>query len=150
MTFSYPILTEEQIEAQRKILEEGIYPFTVKSALEGISKSGNNMVTLTLEIWNHEGKSFIVKDFLVAVESMCYKIRNFWKSVGKPERYETGNIFIDEFINQSGLVKTRLEKEMNGDRRFVRVADYMQPIDKIEENLNDSENFLSDDDLPFL
>lgn len=157
LNFSYPVLTEAQIEAQRETLEDGIHPFKTIDILGGISKNGNNMATLTLEIWNEKGKLFKAKDFLVGIESMSYKTRNYWISVGKPEIYEIGDTPLHEFLNQCGLVKTRLEKEPNGNRKFIRIVDYIAPPEKTEKEMSTPKIMSSDeegldeldDDIPF-
>jgi hypothetical protein len=151
MVFSYPILTDAEMEAQRKTLEDGIHPYKVIDAIEGVSKNSDPMVTLTLEIWNDEGKSFTVKDWLIGTTSMAWKTKAFWVSAGRPERYELGNIFTDEFINQTGYLTTVLKKGANGDRKFPNVASYEPPVGKtstpslVVETAPDD----LDDDIPF-
>jgi hypothetical protein len=130
--FEYKVLTEEELMAQRKLLTDGIYQFQSINSEYGYSKtSGNPMITLTLKLWDSSAKEYTVKDYLVA--SLVYKIKHFWESVGKPEKYNGLNDY-HEFNHQSGIVEIKLEKDKNSNsgKEYPRVVDYIKrPDNKI-------------------
>lgn len=136
--FKYQVLSDEEIDSQRKILLPGTYNFEVMDSTGGNSKSGNHMITLTLKIWDHEGKEHVLKDWLVSHPGMIFKIKHFWESVGKPEFYNGANEPW-HFDSQSGKLEIRIQKNKEDGKEYPKVYDY------IKKDPND----LEEDDLPF-
>jgi Protein of unknown function (DUF669) len=84
MSFAFKIPTDEQLEevkTEYKLLTPGEYDFEVISAENTISKSSNNMIKLTLKVWEESGKERTIFDYLVNMSSMWWKIRHFADSV---------------------------------------------------------------------
>lgn len=142
----YPALTDQQIEGMRAKLQPGIYEFQVVSAEEKVSQtSGNEMIKLTLKVWDKEGRQFTVFDYLVATEKMAFKTKHFCESIGAPELY-CGETDAALFTDRCGHVKTALEKEEYKGRmqEKVRVVDYVT----VAKSENKPADFV-DSDIPF-
>jgi hypothetical protein len=77
-------------------------------AIEGRSQKGNDMITLTLEVFDKDGTSFVLIDYLVG--TMEYKLRDFAYSIGLGQDYESGNLNDKTMIGKSGILKLGIEK----------------------------------------
>ncbi len=141
--------TEEQLQAEAKARREanlwpvGEYNFEVAYAEDSESKKGNPMIVLTLNVFNEENKSQVVKDYLL--ESMDYKVRHACVAMDILEKYESGEFEAFDFMNGSGKVKLGVQKggkkDTGGfydDRNCV--LDYIDPRAGLE---------VLDDELPF-
>lgn len=146
--FKYPVLNDQQIKQQQeefiaslKPLDPGIYNFQVLEATEKTSKSGNPMLELVLNVWGHDGKVFRLYDWLVGIESMAFKTKHFWESVGEPEKYISGEAAAVDFLDKSGKLETLLKKDDKGNLR-AGIKDYVPVLSK-------TENDFHDDDIPY-
>jgi hypothetical protein len=161
MSFSFPVMTEEEIQALN-LVDEGIYDFEVVKATQKTSKSGNQMIELQLAIWDDKGKNHIVFDYLVSITSMIYKIKHFCDTVGLTAEYQSGNFDVMQCEGRRGKVHIIVQAGqpnpnggMYSDKNAVR--DYV--IDdkgnvKIDLSGKKSpepkdEPSLVDDDIPF-
>lgn len=90
--FAYPILTEEEVQKERyQLMENGIYDAVVDLATPKVSKnSGNQMIELSLTIYDKNGCSKTMKDYLIATKSMAWKTKHFCDSAGLEEQYKSG------------------------------------------------------------
>lgn len=129
--FEYPVLSEDEIKREHddylatlKPLAPGIYEFQVNKALFKIAeKTGNHMIELQLKVWGHDGKEWVVFDWLVATKNMAFKTKHFWESVGKPEKYN-GKALPEDFENQFGKVEIANARDQKGVMR-AKVKDYV-------------------------
>lgn len=142
--FTYTPLTDKQIEEARQPLKEGIYDFEVMSAENKVSKSGYQMIQLKHKIWTQEGKIVTFSDWLVALDSMIWKVKHFWESVGKPELYEQGVPHGKDYVGYAGKLVIGLRKNKEGEQA-LQVIDYVSKSDPRAAKLND----IPDDDIPF-
>jgi hypothetical protein len=136
--------TEEELN-EIKLVPEGKYSFEVLNAEPMISKGGNEMIKLTLGIWDKEGQIHTIFDYLL--EAMAYKLKHFCDAIGLSDKYKEGSIEPFDLIAKLGTLNLIIQKgkdNPNGgkypDKNSVR--DYI--IDSVsikEDTLND--------DLPF-
>src|SRR6185503_1071534 len=138
--------SEEELEAI-SILEPGIYPFLVTNATNEKSKSGNDMIKLTLTIWGKDGSTHSMFDYLL--EAMAYKLRHFCSNLGLMMKYDRGELSAEDCINKSGsleLVIKEGKESANGGRYPSQnsVKDYVKNVG----NANLSDN-VADEDVPF-
>lgn len=93
MSYSITPMSEEELNAF-DLIEEGIYDFEVLKAERKISKSGNHMAQLQLNVWDKNGKSNVVFDYLVfsSVKFCVRKVRHFCEAAGIIEDFEKGTI----------------------------------------------------------
>jgi len=80
----YPVMTREEDET-RNVLPKGNYPFTVKSVELQKTKSGAyDMLVVELLI----NKGLIIKDWVVFMDEMKWKLRHFAATCGLIDKYE--------------------------------------------------------------
>lgn len=140
---------------QSLLLEAGLYPFQVMHAEDAISKSGNEMIKLTLKVWNKDGSERVIYDYLL--EAMAFKLRHFCASAGLIGNYEAGNLKAADCIGKLGKVDIIMQSgqpnPMGGyypDKNSVK--DYLAP-DKGSMTMPLAKKVVNgdfiDDDLPF-
>lgn len=104
--------TEEEV-ATRKLLPEGTYPFKIDNAEEKVSKNGNDMIVLVIEVYTPDGKSTVIYDYLM--ESMAYKLRHAAYACGLVAEYESGNLNDYDFKGKEGFLKLGIQKDKTGE-----------------------------------
>lgn len=123
-----------------EIFPKGEYDFTVVKADDGVSKVGNPMIKLALDIYAPNGKKSRVFDYLL--ESLAYKLKHFCDTVGLSQEYESGIIVSDMCINRTGRCTIGIQHDKTGeysDKNVVR--DYC----KAEKEIDD----INSEELPF-
>lgn len=93
---------------------DGFYEFEVTEAEETTSQAGNDMVKLKIKVYNDEGASRTVYDYLVGTESAQFKVRGFASAVGLIDQYESGNLDAVEMEGRTGKCKLVIQKDRNG------------------------------------
>jgi hypothetical protein len=100
--------SEEEITSEN-LLPAGIYQFEIVEAKEQVSKSQNEMIKLTLKVWDNDGGEHYVYDYLL--ESIAYKLRHAAEVCNLLDKYESGHLSADDFINKSGSLKLDIKKD---------------------------------------
>lgn len=103
-------ISREEADKPREypLLQPGSYHFSVKSAKSKFSANGNDMIVLELEFFN-DGKSYIVFDYLVAIENMAWKVRHFADAVGLDKQYEAGLFSATMCLGRKGLAEVGIK-----------------------------------------
>jgi hypothetical protein len=114
--------TEEQIKTDR-LIPDGIYPFEVLEAKDGVSKKGNDMIVLSLIVFMEDGTPRNLTDFLM--EAMAYKLLHFCRETGLGALYEQGNLMPDDCHGKSGYVKIKSQIRKDTGEMQNSVADYV-------------------------
>ena len=123
----YTPKTEKQI-AEEKLLPKGQYPFQISGAIDKTSKSGNEMIELTIRVYKPDGAFMLVNDYLL--ESMAYKVRHAAVACGLEKEYDTGELPASLFIGKEGVLELTIQSDKNGvyaDKNAVK--DYVVPKD---------------------
>ena len=115
---------EEEMESNFKPLAPGYYNFEVKDAEETVSKSGNEMIKLTLKVWDNKGKEYTLYDYLLSSANMMWKLKHFCDSCELAEIYENGELTDSACIGKCGKVETDIEKQEGYGPR-AKVKDYV-------------------------
>ena len=121
--------TEKEI-VEDKLYPEGTYGFQIISADERVSKSGNDMIELKLQVYSNEGKFILVNDYLL--ESMMFKLLHACEACGLQSKYESGQLDAEDFIDKTGYLKLTIQKDKTGqypDRNSVK--DYVVSVDEV-------------------
>lgn len=155
MTFNFKPKTDEEIE-RMNLLSDGAYRFTVRNAVETVSKSGNPMVRLDLEIYGHDGGSTFITDYMVSSEKMAWKIKHFCETLGLLEQYQKGMLDTPNLIRSEGYAQVVTEKRSEYPARN-KVKDYGKPKEKKANTIlsptkadpNNPLELKEDEDLPF-
>jgi len=108
--------TDAQIEEERAkalgVWPIGVYDFEVSGAVDEISSKGNEMITLTLFVYNRDGERKTIKDYLL--ESIAYKLRHAAASCGLTAQYDRGELQATDFNGRSGRLRLGIEKDTSG------------------------------------
>ncbi len=139
-------LSDKEIQ-EMNLTPEGEYQFRIMQAENVTSKAGNTMIKLAIMIWDHAGRERTVYDYLMAIDSMMYKVKHFCDAVGLKDKYESGAFDAKDCIGQMGFLKLIIQKDKNGvypDKNAV--SDYLIK-EKYTPQKSDVE--FKDDDIPF-
>lgn len=141
-------LSDAELAAQRGTLKPGPADFEVIDAKEALSKAGNEMVKLTLRVWDSEGRQGQLFDYLLG--NAQWKIKSFYQSIGNPEAYEAGLIDPLNLSGASGKAILTIQKDPKyGDQ--VRIQNYVMPgVKKETKEAKDPDSIRDEgDDVPF-
>lgn len=157
--FQYPIMTEEDALSERfQLLKSGDYDAVVSASTDKQSHSGNPMMDITLSVFDSNGKSHDIRDFLVFTPACMWKVITFAKSAGIKKEYDDGKLCSQIAINKLVKVKVAIEegKEIPADKlngkpmgtKYFdknRITDYLFSEDT---KFSGKEDF-QDDETPF-
>jgi hypothetical protein len=145
MALEFTPKTEKEI-LEENLWPEGDYSFTILTAAEKLSKKSQSpMIELTLEIYNDEGKSRKITDYLMV--SGAWKLRKACEACGLLAKYEMGSLEDYMFTGKSGILKLNIQKDTTGqypDKNSV--ASYVVP--KIEKDKKAALFPKIDDEIP--
>lgn len=153
MSYNFDPMTDEEIEAS-SLVEDGTYNFEVVKSTRKTSKSGNQMAEIQNMIWDKDGKTHMVFDYLVfsKVPMNIKKVKHFCDATGLQEEYKKGQL-PEELERLSGKAIIGIQDERpnpNGGvyaRKNV-VIDYVI-TDKGAVKSPPSDQFMDDDSIPF-
>lgn len=113
--------------AEAGLLPDGDYDYEVISATDEISKSsGNEMIVLNLKVFDANGGSRTVRDYLVASEGGIRKVRAFAVSCGRLTDYDAGLMEAADLQGSAGRCKIGRDQN-EGYEPKNRVAYYLDP-----------------------
>ena len=117
-------------ELRPPVLAPGEYDALVKTATDEVSKSQNEMIKLMLVVWDNDGESTAVFDYLL--DAMPVKLRHFCVAAGIEKAYDAGELTADLCQEQNVRVKLKIE-EGNGEwPRSNKVVDYLAPDSTVD------------------
>lgn len=123
--------TEKEI-AEAGLWKPGTCDFEVLEAEDTFSKtSGADMIKLKVRIFNEDGDSQIVFDYLL--DAMPAKLRHAAAAFGLLRQYENGGFEAADCVGKTGRCKVAVQKDKSGqfpDKNGV--ADYLTPEPKGE------------------
>jgi Protein of unknown function (DUF669) len=124
------------------LLPDGEYNATIVDGIEGVSQnSGNEMITLTLEVYGPDSVSYAVTDYLPAISKMQWKIRHLCESTGV--NYEQEDLPVSLFLGKNVRVAVvKLNDKKYGWQN--RVNDYIGSA--VGSSVKPA---AADDDIPF-
>ncbi len=103
--------TEAQIEKEsreRLLIPEGYCYFVVADATDEISKSGNQMIKLVLQVESVTGQKAKIWDYLLPQFAM--KIKHFCDITENQNLYNTGTLTADDCIPAEGWCHVGIQK----------------------------------------
>ena len=146
--------TEREI-AEAGLLPAGEYDFEVLEAEDTQSKAGNDMVALKLSVYDKDGATRRVDDWLVDTDGGAYKIRHFASATGLLTLYEKGSLPASEMIGRVGRCKIAIRKDKTGNYPDKNsVTDYVKAPEKEQSDAVPKRAPATvaqelDDDIPF-
>ena len=143
--------TENQLQTAN-LLPQGIYDFMVVGVSDKPSKAGNEMITLTLKIWDETGKEHEIKDYLL--DALAYKVRHFAEATDLLDKYNAGSIDHNDCMGKTGRVEIIIQEGQlkdDGSRHSNRnsVKDYILSKDKVMPKTNEITEIDLNDEIPF-
>ncbi len=118
--------TDEELNAE-SLLAAGVYSFEVINAENKTSKSDNEMIVLTLQIFDHDGNhAQRLNDYLL--EKLAFKLKHAAEACGLLDEYQRGDLQAEWFIGKTGQVKIGIEPAKGDFQSRNSVKDYV--IDK--------------------
>lgn len=108
------------------LLEAGVYPFEVIGASEEISKAGNEMIKIKINVRGDKGQSAHIYDYLM--EKMAFKLRHFCEATGLLVKYEAGTLSQLDCEGKKGWVRIKVEPAKGNYDAKNSVEDYIKPI----------------------
>lgn len=160
--FDYEVLSEAEAMQERfQLLPDGEYGAVIDDSIDRNSKSGNPMMEVTLSVYDRNGKSHTVKDYLVFTRGMLWKVIHCAESAGLIEEYKNKKFCSDVLRGCNVKVRISTEKgaeipleKLNGKPAGSRysdknkVEDYLNNNGNVKQDVVKDESFI-DDDLPF-
>lgn len=137
--------SEKEVQ-EEGLLPKGNYSFEISDAKDEVSKSGNEMIKLILNVYDENGNSRLIFDYLL--ESIAYKLRHAAEACGLLEKYESELLIAEDFKGKTGIVSVGIQKDKTGnypDKNTIK--DYV--IKKYDESPKDHVPNFPDEDLPF-
>jgi hypothetical protein len=124
-----PLNEHEVMQARFNLLPEGEYDGVVVNAMERTSTTGNVMADMQVKIFDKDGNSHDLRDFLVFTNKMLWKIKHFCDSAGLQKMYEEGLFTPDNANNQHirALVGIKLGEMIPHDKLGTRPAGTCYP-----------------------
>ena len=128
------------------LIEPGVYNFEVTTAVDTVSKSGNDMIKLQIKVWDKSGSEKVIFDYLL--DAMAFKLRHFAESTGLIDKYNYGELMAHDCIGKCGKVELLIEKgphnpnggmypDKNTVKDYVLAKTGEMPI-KIDPNFDDT------------
>lgn len=148
--------SKEELETMN-LLKPGIYHFRVANAKDKTSKNGNEMIEITLEVYDNEGHSRTMFDYLL--EAMPQKLFAFCTTTGMEHFYHQGGLTANDCIDKSAYVEISVQKgkpnPQGGDypdknevkRYMTKPATNSTPSVSAKKEVVDGPEF--DDGIPF-
>lgn len=136
------------------LIEEGIYNFQITLATDEVSSKGNEMIKLTIKIWDNNDCEKIIFDYLL--EAMHYKLRHFAEVTGLIKKYESGELTASDCVGKSGKLNLVIQEgkpkpdggfypNKNSVKDYVKLEEKTSPI--VSDHYSQKDKF--DDVLPF-
>ncbi len=123
-----PLSDRDAARAAKPQLWRGSFPAEFTAAWETKSKRDNDMIAVTLAVFNGaEQREF--RDWFTASERSAAKVRHACEAVGKLASYEAGVIAADDFPGQRVQVVLDVEKGRAGFPARSVIVDYRAATD---------------------
>lgn len=87
--FSYDAMSEEQAQQERySLLQAGEYDASIEKFEGRMSRTGNRMVVFDLNVYDNNGHSHKMQDFIAFTPKMTWKLRHHCVSAGLQKEFE--------------------------------------------------------------
>lgn len=162
--FAYDAMTEQEaMNSRYQLMKDGEYDAVIITSEDKISaNSGNPMMDMTLHVYDEDGKSHDVRDFLVFTKSMMWKVIHCADSAGLNKEYMEGK-FCSDLVNGCSVrvkIGTEIGSEIPEDKlkgkplgsRYPnknKVEDYIKKEDQKPLAHKAGEDDILSDQIPF-
>lgn len=125
-------VSDEEINAEKEERQKkygawprGKYGFEIVSSEEKVSKAGNPMIELTLEVYSDSGDARQLNDYLL--ESGKEKLKGCARACGLLDKYNQGELTAYDLLGKSGHLTLRIRKQP-GYPDKNEVEGYLSPV----------------------
>lgn len=144
-----------QPKTEKQILEEGLFPigeysFEILEAVEAVSKRGNQMIKLTLNVQNDQGGGITIFDYLMA--AMPLKLRRCAEACNLLHKYDEGHLDAFDLQGKTGLLKLSVEQDKTGQYPDKNIVNEYLVKDAAQTKESQAPSYDAkklDDDIPF-
>lgn len=141
-------MTEEEIN-EVGLLQPGVYDFEIIECSETTSDAGNDMFALKLNVFEPDGKTRSILDWVLP--QMPKKFKHIHDACGLADKFEAGEVTAQDFLGKTGKLKLEVGKpytDKNGNERVNNaVEDYIKRENLIETS--EQKDPIPDDGIPF-
>lgn len=146
------------------VWKPGEYDYEIHDAADDTSKSGAEMLKLTLYVFDSDGNKRTVFDYITSDEKSQWKARHLAESVGLVKQYESGELDPYDLTGKTGRLKLRIKPAQGDYPAGNSVGDYI-PIGDLPEKATrsaprpaarpavparqPSQSTIDDDSIPF-
>lgn len=125
-------------------LDAGVYPFTIVEAKDAISKSGNDMIVIDLEL----PQQTVIKDYIVA--NAAWKLKQLCECVGAADLFDSGEITAEQLVGYQGHVAIEIQVDESG-KYWPKnsVKKYLAEGERPAKKQAPKAATFEDEDLPF-
>lgn len=155
MALSYKVWTEEETET-RNLVPDGNYPFEItavyaKKTKGGLDKDGKpkqiwDMLELSFSFMDAHGGHRNLKDWLVLMPTMDWKLRHLADTTKNLDLYEAQELDCKHLVGKKGVF-TLGNKDYVSKDGDVKKVNYVKDYVK-ESNVKPEGNAFLDDDIP--
>lgn len=108
---NYQVMDEAEAMQERfQLLPKGEYEAVIVKSEDRQSHSGNPMMDMTLHVYDREGQSHPVRDFLVFTKTMMWKAIHCADSAGVIDQYKAGKMCSNIIEGKSVRIKLNVEE----------------------------------------
>lgn len=132
------------------LFPKGEYDFAVIKSFDEVSKAGNTMIKLELDIYSENGGRTRIFDYIL--ESIPHKLKHFCQTAGLEKEYETGDITADMCRNRTGRCLVVVKQDKSGEYPDKNeIKDYCKPEQNQEKQAEKKMNLddINEEELPF-
>jgi hypothetical protein len=156
--FHYEVMSAQEANAERfQLLKEGQYEGVITSSTDTTSSKGSPMMDMTVSVYDENGKSHEIRDFLVFTKPMMWKVVHFADSANVSKEYEAGKLCSEVVLNKRVMVKIGIENggeipadRLKGKPAGTRYFDKNKIEDYLKKEKHGNAEPFEDDDVPFL
>lgn len=126
------------------LFEEGTYDAEIVKAEEATSSKGNDMIVVTLRVYDGAGSSKFVTDYLM--DKIPYKLKHICKACDLLPDYENGTIDAAKFVGKSVKIKLNIQEDKENkypDKNIIK--DYISGT----KTMQPASTKMVDDSIPF-
>lgn len=106
-------------KSEKDLAADGLWPnqivdFEVLEAEDTESRAGDPMVKMKIKVFNEQGGTRTVYEYLLGTEKMQWKVRAFCAATGLLDQYETGVLEAVEMEGRTGKAKLIIQEDKTG------------------------------------
>lgn len=97
----------------------GDYEGVLVDVLDGASRAGDPMYTLTIECYNSNGQTVRIKEYIVQTPQWVWKLKKWAQAVGQEDTFKADAFNIEEHVGANVTVSLEIEAQEGYDEKNV-------------------------------